>query len=240
MKKLDKFINNRLNKYYYNFDYIMHEFIIRKFIKKKLKKNCLELGAGFGNFTKLISNKFKEITVVEGSEKSINSLKKLNIKNLKIYQQDLEKLKINKKFHYIFLIHTLEHLKKRQKFLNMIHNNLFKNGKLLVVCPNANSASRQIAVKMGLIKKERSVTKSEKNHGHYITYDIKSLISEFKNSSLKIIDHGGICFKPMANFQIDTALKKKIINKDYLEACFKIGEKYPDLCSSIYIVAKLK
>ena len=108
-----------------------------------------------------------------------------------------------------------------------------------MVCPNAYAASRQIAVRMGMIKKETDVTAGEKSHGHYVTHSMKTLVHEFKNTGLKIIDHGGICFKPLANFQIDLAMKKNIINKNYIEACFILGKKYPELCSSVYAVVKL-
>jgi 2-polyprenyl-3-methyl-5-hydroxy-6-metoxy-1,4-benzoquinol methylase len=239
MKKLDQFINNKKSKYYYNFDYIMHDFILKEFKKKIVKGKCLELGAGFGNFTELLSKIFKDLTVVEGSDKSIKELKKKKIKKILIIKQNLEKLNINEKFNNIFIIHTYEHLKNRIKFLKNLRNILEKNGKIFLVCPNANAASRQIAVKMNLIKKETSVTETEKEHGHFVTHNLKTLKAEVKRSGLYIDEFGGICFKPLANFQLDDAVKKKIINKEFLEGCFKLGKKYPELCSSIYLIAKI-
>ena len=238
MKKFDKLINNKQTKYYYNFDYLMHNYIINTFKKNFYKKNCLELGSGYGNFTKLLSKYFKDITIIEGSIKSIKFIKKLKIPKLKIINQDLEKINFFLKYDNIFLIHTLEHLKYRKKFLNRLKRNLTKNGKLFIACPNANAASRQIAVQMGLIKKETTVTKSEKNHGHHVTYNLNSLRREVKSAGLNIIDSGGVFFKPLANFQIDISIKENIINQKFLDACFKIGFKYPDMCSSIFVIAK--
>ena len=91
---------------------------------------------------------------------------------------------------------------------------------------------------MGLIKKETTVTKSEKNHGHHVTYNLNSLRREVKSAGLNIIDSGGVFFKPLANFQIDISIKENIINQKFLDACFKIGFKYPDMCSSIFVIAK--
>ena len=45
---------------------------------------------------------------------------------------------------------------------------------------------------MGLIKKETTVTKSEKNHGHHVTYNLNSLKREVKSAGLNIIDSGGV------------------------------------------------
>ena len=42
-------------------------------------------------FTKLLSKYFKDITIIEGSIKSIKFIKKLKIPKLKIINQDLEK-----------------------------------------------------------------------------------------------------------------------------------------------------
>jgi hypothetical protein len=33
---------------------------------------------------------------------------------------------------------------------------------------------------------------------------------------------------------------KKIINQDYLDACYRLGDLYKDFCSSIFIIAKKK
>ena len=126
MKKFDKLINNKQTKYYYNFDYLMHNYIINTFRKNFYKKNCLELGSGYGNFTKLLSKYFKDITIIEGSIKSIKFIKKLKIPKLKIINQDLEKINFFLKYDNIFLIHTLEHLKYRKKFLNRLKRNLLK------------------------------------------------------------------------------------------------------------------
>ena len=38
MKKFDKLINNKQTKYYYNFDYLMHNYIINTFKKIFTKK----------------------------------------------------------------------------------------------------------------------------------------------------------------------------------------------------------
>ncbi len=239
MSKLDKFINNKYAKYYYTFDFIMHDFMIQEFKKYFNSNNCLELGAGNGNFTKKLLKNFDSVTVIEGSKKSINQIKKIKSSKLTIVNQDLDNINLNKKFNNIFLIHTYEHLKFRIKFLKKIKQNLKKNGKLFLVCPNANAISRKIAVKMKLIETETSVTKSEKAHGHYVTHNLRSLKTEVKKSGFKIKKSGGLLFKPLANFQLDMALKKNIIDKKYLRGCFELGKQYPEFCSSIYLVLKV-
>jgi hypothetical protein len=33
-------------------------------------------------------------------------------------------------------------------------------------------------------------------------------------------------------------LKTDIISKEYLEGCYKLGQRYPDLCSSIFLLCE--
>ena len=211
-KKLDLEITNKSQNYYSNFDMLMHEYMIKKFKPHFSKNSSLELGAGNGNFTKKLSKVSKDVTVVEGSKRSIQKIKELKLKNTYVIKGDLENLqslKVIKKFDHIFLIHTFEHIKNRNTLLKSIYKLLKKNGKFFLVTPNANAASRRLAVKMNIIKKTTSVTWQEKEHGHYVTFNIKKLTHEIKKSKFKIFKSGGIFFKPLANFQIDLSLKKK-------------------------------
>ena len=74
-EKLDKQITNKSQSYYSNFDLLMHEYMIKKLKPNFLGNKTLELGAGNGNFTKKLSAIFKDLTVIEGSNKSIKYLK---------------------------------------------------------------------------------------------------------------------------------------------------------------------
>ena len=91
---------------------------------------------------------------------------------------------------------------------------------------------------MGLIEQNTSVTPSEKEHGHNITYTLDVLESHAKKSGLNVINRSGIFFKALANFQWDQLLQTDIISHEYLEGCFALGQQYPDLCSSIMLVCK--
>ena len=104
--------------------------------------------------------------------------------------------------------------------------------------PNANAPSRQIAVKMGLISHNSAITPSEVEHGHRITYSLDTLERDAKSAGLDITYRTGIFFKALANFQWDRLLETDIISKGYLEGCYQLGHKYPDLCSSIMLVCK--
>ena len=99
--------------------------------------------------------------------------------------------------------------------------------------PNANAASRQIVVNMNLIDHNQAVTEGEFKHGHRKTYALDTLLQEVKDAGLCPIQNGGI----LGGFhQLDKALDAGIIDRAYLEGCYHLGMRYPDLCASVSVV----
>jgi hypothetical protein len=115
---------------------------------------------------------------------------------------------------------------------------LSEDGRCFLVCPNANAPSRQIAVKMGLISHNAAVTDAEAAHGHRRTYSLDTLERDAVSAGLKVRHRSGIFFKALANFQWDRLLGTDIISNEYLDGCYALGQQYPDLCSSIFLVCE--
>lgn len=140
-------------------------------------------------------------------------------------------------FDAIFLVHTLEHLDDAVDQLARFGSWLRPgSGRLFVIVPNAHAASRQIAVEMGLISHAAAVTDGELAHGHRRTYSLDTLARDCRAAGLEVRDRGGVFFKPFANFQFDSLLKSGVVSEAYMEGCYQLGLRYPDLCSSIYTV----
>ena len=91
---------------------------------------------------------------------------------------------------------------------------------------------------MGLITHNSAVTQSEAEHGHRRTYALDTLERDVVAAGLKVVHRSGIFFKALANFQWDRLLQTDIISKEYLEGCFMLGQQYPDLCSSIFLLCE--
>ena len=68
------------------------------------------------------------------------------------------------------------------------------------------------------------------------TYSLDTLERDARAGGLKVIHRGGVFFKPFANFQFDKLIEHKIITKEYLDGCYELGQQYPDLCASIYLI----
>ena len=228
------------HKYAYNFDFdVMHPFMVRSFIPFFRAGNVLELGSFKGDFTKRLLPHFKDITCVEASGDAIAQARPGFGDQVKFVHGLFEQVTLPAKYDNIILTHVLEHLDDPIGVMKRINSEwLSDNGRFFLVCPNANAPSRQIAVKMGLISHNSAVTPAEKEHGHRITYSLDTLERDATAAGLKVVHRSGIFFKALANFQWDKLLKTDIISPEYLEGCYQVGQLYPDLCSSIFLMCE--
>lgn len=231
-------IDNSGRQYAYNFDFdIMHHFMMKSFQPFFKKGNVLELGSYQGDFTTRLLSNFDDITCVEGSDKAIEVAKKKMPGKVKFINSTFEEVNLPDKYNNIILTHVLEHLDSPVEILKRINDEwLSDDGYFFLVCPNANAPSRQIAVKMGLITHNAAVTDAEEKHGHRITYSLDTLERDAKLAGLNVVHRSGIFFKALANFQWDKLLNTDIISDEYLEGCYDLGQHYPDLCSSIFLL----
>ncbi|HEV7780580.1 MAG TPA: class I SAM-dependent methyltransferase [Chitinophagaceae bacterium] len=228
------------HKYGYSFDYdVMHPFMIKSFEPFFRDGNFLELGSYKGNFTKRFMPYFDDITCVEASDEAVQAAKSDLGDKIKFVNSLFEEAVLPGKYDNIVLTHVLEHLDNPVSVMKRINDEwLSDNGRFFLVCPNANAPSRQIAVKMGLITHNSAVTPAEVEHGHRITYTLDTLERDAVAAGLKVVHRSGIFFKALANFQWDRLLNTDIISPAYLEGCYQLGQVYPDLCSSIFLMCE--
>ena len=228
------------HKYAYNFDFdVMHRFMIDSFKPFFVKGSCLELGSFKGDFTRRLVPFFDDITCVEASDEAIAQARNEFGDKIKFINGLFEEVTLPVKYDNIILTHVLEHLDNPVSVLQRINKEwLSDKGRFFLVCPNANAPSRQIAVKMGLISHNAAITPAEAEHGHRITYSLDTLERDAKAAGLKVVHRSGIFFKALANFQWDKLLNTDIISDQYLQGCFQLGQVYPDLCSSIFLMCE--
>jgi SAM-dependent methyltransferase len=228
------------HRYAYNFDFdVMHPFMVRSFQPFFKPGNVLELGSFKGDFTRRLLPFFSDITCVEASGEAISHAKKEFGDKVKLVHALFEEVTLPVRYENIVLTHVLEHLDDPVGVMSRINREwLSDTGRFFLVCPNANAPSRQIAVKMGLISHNSAITPAEREHGHRITYTLDTLERDARAAGLRVVYRSGIFFKALANFQWDRLLNTDIISKEYLEGCYQLGQVYPDLCSSIFLLCE--
>lgn len=230
--------NDRNYAYAFDFD-VMHPFQLRSFEPFFRQGNFLELGSYKGIFTKRFLPFFNDITCIEASDEAIAIAKEELGERVKFINSLFETVELPTKYDNIVLTHTLEHIDDPVALLKRVNEEwLTDTGRFFVVCPNGNAPSRQIAVKMGLITHNTAITPAEAEHGHRITYTLDTLERDAKAAGLKVVHRSGIFFKALANFQWDKILGTDVISPEYLEGCYQLGQQYPDLCSSIFLMCE--
>jgi len=228
------------HQYAYNFDLsVMHPLMIRSFEPFFVKGSLLELGSFNGDLTQRLLAQFDDVTCVEASKLAIEEAKQRLGSRVTFVHSTFESATLNRLYDNVVLTHVLEHLDDPIGVLRRVNSEwLSEGGRCFLVCPNANAPSRQIAVKMGLISHNSAVTEAEAAHGHRRTYSLDTLERDAIAASLKVLHRSGIFFKALANFQWDRLLTTDIISKEYLDGCYALGQQYPDLCSSIFLVCE--
>ena len=235
-RNIEQEFSDNERKYAYEFDQILRRYMVRTLTPYLVAGNALEIGCFEGDFTKLLLTIFADVTVIDASMELISRAKHTTGARAQFICSRVEDVTPDRAFDNIFLVHTLEHFDERASALRRVASFLGPHGRLFVVVPNANAASRQIAVKMGLISHNCAVTEAEFKHGHRITYSLDTLERDAKTAGLVIERQGGVFFKPLANFQFDKAIEQNLVSPEYLEGCYQLGFQYPDLCASIFLV----
>lgn len=228
------------HRYAYDFDFdVMHPYMVRSFEPFFRPGSLLELGSFRGDFTKRLLPFFDDITCVEASDQAIDEARGRLGDSINFVNSLFEEATLPKRYDNIVLTHVLEHLDDPVLVLKRINDEwLAEGGRLFLVCPNAHAPSRQIAVKMGFITHNSAVTPAEAEHGHRRTYSLDTLERDAVDSGLKVVNRSGIFFKALANFQWDRLMQTDIISREYLDGCYELGQQYPDLCSSIFLMCE--
>lgn len=227
-------------RYAYGFDFdVMHGYMINSFGPFFVNGKLLELGSFKGDFTRRLLPFFSDITCVEASSDAISIARQKLGDDIQFVNSLFENATLPKRYENIVMTHVLEHLDDPVRVLKRVNDEwLTDDGHFFLVCPNANAPSRQIAVKMGLISHNAAVTPAEAEHGHHRTYSLDTLERDAVAAGLTVIHRSGMFFKALANFQWDRLLQTDIISKEYLDGCYALGQQYPDLCSSIFLVCR--
>ena len=191
--------------------------------------SCLELGPGSGVMTKLLSQHFDTLTVVEGSQQLIDEL--LDLVNMEKVCSLFEEYETDKKFDSIVIEHVIEHVDNPREILARTKKWLSPNGRVYVGVPNANSIHRQAAVHMSLLDKTTDLNQRDLDFGHRRVYDKDSLAIEIKAAGLVPHEFRGVFLKPLSNGQINENW-----SKDMWDGFYKLGDDYPDLCAEILFV----
>ncbi|MFH5925039.1 class I SAM-dependent methyltransferase [Roseomonas xinghualingensis] len=226
----------------FTFDKLMRGYMLRRFRPylpaSPEGRRALEMGCHHGAFSVLIEPLFETLEVVDVAEAFLERTRTRLSPRAILHHALFEQFEAAPRFDAIFLSHVLEHLIDPVLVLARAREWLLPGGRMLIAVPNGLAPSRQIAVEMGLFPACTSFAEADIREGHRRVYLPDTLAADIRTAGLRIVDRGGILFKPLANFQMDRGLETGLISDAYLEGCYQLGLRYPDLCASLFIVAE--
>lgn len=208
-----------------------HKWLVARF-KKYLKGDILEVGAGVGNVTKLLT-KYGTVTAIDIDRYYLSKLKKRKFNS---GFGDIEKGKYyfkGKKFDTIVSTNVLEHIENDKRALSNMQKLLKKRGNLVLLVPAHNWAYGKI----------------DKELGHFRRYNIQTLSSMFAHADFEIILARHLNWFSLAGWFINgRVLKRGLIPRnqlrlfDFIARPFLLLEKFIKLPfgQSVLIVGRKK
>jgi 2-polyprenyl-3-methyl-5-hydroxy-6-metoxy-1,4-benzoquinol methylase len=223
---------------YAPFDAKMRHYMMRAFEPFFRDGPCLQVGCAHGDQTSLLLDRFGDVTVVEGAAEFIDIAKARVDGRATFVESLIEDFETDRRFETILFAHVLEHVVDPVVALRKLKGLLTDTGRLFLVVPNAEAASRRIAVKMGALTHLEALSPDDVAAGHRRVYRLDTLCRDAREAGLSVAQTGGIFFKPLANFQFNALMDGPLISEAFMEGCYQLGLEHATFCASIYVVAE--
>jgi trans-aconitate methyltransferase len=199
-------------------------------IKPKLVgSRGLELGPAEGEMTQFLINDFDQLTIVEGAADLLAQIPECE--NLIKVRALFEEFQPDHLFDSIVLEHILEHVEDPVGLLGRVKKWVAPEGRLFLGVPNGNSIHRLVAVKMGLLENPCQLNSRDHALGHRRIYTPDTFKVDIERGGLKILEIGGVFFKPLSNGQI-----QEYWTKEMIQGFYELGKDFPDYAAEIYAV----
>lgn len=139
---------------------------------------------------------------------------------------------------FILSIHTLNFFDDAKAVVSTMAKTLCPGGRLCLAVQNAKSASRRLAKTMGYIEDYDILSPQELSWRQKRFLDMDGLRKLVKGAGLKELTSGGAFFKIHTEGQLNQLAESGQASEAYINALMKLGEAYPELCQTVYIVAE--
>jgi 2-polyprenyl-3-methyl-5-hydroxy-6-metoxy-1,4-benzoquinol methylase len=197
---------------------------------------CLELGPADGSMTRLLMENVEQVTRIEGSITYCRELRKefSGYPGYEVINSLIEHYDTDSEFDTIVAAHILEHVDDPVDVARRVQNWVSNDGVFIVLVPNSLSFHRLVAVKMGLLETPDQLDEHDLELGHRRVYDLNLLRSHLRNAGWKVVNTGGVFFKPLTNKQIEQWFTEQMIDGFY-----ELGKDFPEHAAEIYAVCQI-
>jgi 2-polyprenyl-3-methyl-5-hydroxy-6-metoxy-1,4-benzoquinol methylase len=201
--------------------------------------SILELGCSDGYMTSLLNAIASDHVVVEAAPDFIAAARQAAPERVQFVQTLFENYQPDRKFDLVVMSFILEHVADPSDLIARARLWLTPDtGRIFAVVPNIRAFSRQLGRAIGVVGELDEITPSELAHGHRRSYDRIAFDRDIERGGAEILARGGLVVKPFANTHMDMMLRQGIIGQEQLTGLERLGTEYPDLCHSVYAVAR--
>lgn len=170
--------------------------------------SALEIGVGAGDWTRILSNAYDRLDIVEASESLLERVQEAcrgHRATITPHACELEDFEPPAESHWnhIFMTFLLEHLIDPVSQMKRISKWLAPGGKLFVAVPNANSLHRVLAVRMGLIRDVTELSENDHRVGHQRVYTTSELKRQLEEAGFRRLEFRHVGLKPLALSQME-------------------------------------
>ena len=224
-----------------NFDRRCGVFQTKKVLELGMGGSVLDVGCGTGEFTSILKKRFNQVYGMDPDTNLIGEALKTTT-DITYFVGFGETFTCPHRFNTINMTNLLEHVDDPIKLLANCRLHLAEGGRIVAQVPNSRSITRRLGALMGLIDSTANISDKERDfYGHKRTYTLRTLRKDFIRSGLKIIESGGILYKPLPNEILEELCVKngsEWTNK-FINALIRFGEDRPSECAYIYVCASL-
>ncbi|MBN1870832.1 MAG: class I SAM-dependent methyltransferase [Candidatus Omnitrophica bacterium] len=205
-------------------------------LSKNEQPMILEIGVGTGDVTLMLAKQFKHVTCVDMEEDNCQAvsdrLKPSGLNHVEFVCSTIEAASLPKKsYQHIIMQNILEHLKDPVEVLKVVKNYLKPDGRIHLSVPLANSLHRWLGVELGMIPSTETLAESDIQYGHYRVYVPQLLRDHIQSAGYTVAFEKLFYLKPLTTAVL-TPLSREIH-----EALFRLGERFHEFASYIYLEA---
>ena len=186
------------------------------------------MGLGDGVIETKLAAMAHEITVLEGSQKVIDTMRHTMPARCNIQRVLFEDYTERQAYDTVVGTHVLEHVADPALVLRRVHSWLKPGGRAVFTVPNAMSLHRRVGVAMGVLKIHTDLSELDKAIGHRRVYTHYAFHTELTRAHFSIDGLRGYMLKTVSNFQM------KDYGRDVLDGLFAVSQQLaPDQCASL-------
>ena len=163
-------------------EFIYKRKIIERVAPQLEGPRILEMGAGVGDWTKEITERFGSSHIIEGSQRLAEKAEQTYGDRVVVYNEFFENFRPETRFNSVICSLVLEHVFDPVVCLERVMDWMVPGGLLFACVPQADSLHRQLGVIMGLNKETNELGPSDHSVGHRRVYRTEEFEQDLENA----------------------------------------------------------